>query len=216
MIKRLLLILFFLILSTNVLAREVTLQWDHSDSYYIHNNEFEGDTNVDPDTNIITLQSIAPDEGTLVRLIEIDEDAVLPEGLVENYNYYIRDNAGNDCKLSTTDSDDDIVDITGLGSDTLAITYNELLGYIVYWGTASRTYANSVNIGLFTAYSIAIPDNGLTYFFAVTSVNQKGLESDFSNEVNTYVFKHTYKFYITIPSSKFIIIAPSGRELKNL
>jgi hypothetical protein len=62
--------------------------------------------------------------------------------------------------------------------------------YVVYWGANSGDYTyNSENngdyIGLGTEYSISIPDDGLTYFFAVTAVDISGLESDFSNEVNT-------------------------------
>lgn len=58
--------------------------------------------------------------------------------------------------------------------------------YIVYWGTESGNYtSNSGNTGLGTRYERDIPDDGQTYYFAVTAVNEAGLESDFSNEVNT-------------------------------
>jgi hypothetical protein len=58
--------------------------------------------------------------------------------------------------------------------------------YIVYWGVAQGVYtSNSGNIGLATEYKIVIPDGDQLYFFAVTAVDTAGLESDFSNEVNT-------------------------------
>ncbi len=58
--------------------------------------------------------------------------------------------------------------------------------YIVYWGLSSGDYAdNSGNIGLVTEYTVEIPDDGRIYFFAVTAVDTSGLESDYSNEVNT-------------------------------
>ncbi|MBN1907368.1 MAG: hypothetical protein JW927_19980, partial [Deltaproteobacteria bacterium] len=61
----------------------------------------------------------------------------------------------------------------------------DLSHYIVYWGTMSGNYtSNSGNIGLVTEYSVTIPDEG-QYFFAVTAVDDAGLESDFSNEVFT-------------------------------
>ena len=61
--------------------------------------------------------------------------------------------------------------------------------YVVYWGVNPGVYAyNSVDkgdyIGLTTEYSVEIPDDGYTYFFAVTAVDVTGLESDFSNEVS--------------------------------
>lgn len=62
----------------------------------------------------------------------------------------------------------------------------DLSHYIVYWGTESREYDfNSGNIGLVTEYSVTLPDNGEDYYFAVTAVDEAGLESDYSNEVNT-------------------------------
>ncbi len=61
----------------------------------------------------------------------------------------------------------------------------DLSHYVVYWGTSSGNYtSNSGNIGLVTEYSVIIPDEGV-YFFAVTAVDTAGLESDYSNEVNT-------------------------------
>ena len=60
----------------------------------------------------------------------------------------------------------------------------DLSHYIVYWGITRGDYtSNSGNIGLVTEYSVEIPDDGLIYYFAVTAVDDAGLESDFSNEV---------------------------------
>ncbi len=62
----------------------------------------------------------------------------------------------------------------------------DLSHYIVYWGNSSGNYIeNSGNIGLTTEYTVDIPDDGKKYYFAVTAVDEAGLESDFSNEVNT-------------------------------
>ncbi len=62
----------------------------------------------------------------------------------------------------------------------------DLSHYVVYWGTASRVYTvNSGSIGLVTTYKRQLPDDGKIYYFAVTAVDTAGLESDFSNEVNT-------------------------------
>ena len=62
----------------------------------------------------------------------------------------------------------------------------DLSHYIVYWGIVSGAYTfNSGNIGLVTEYTVSIPDDNKTYFFAVTAVDTAGLESDYSNERNT-------------------------------
>jgi hypothetical protein len=62
----------------------------------------------------------------------------------------------------------------------------DLSHYIVYWGVEPGVYTNnSGNIGLVTEYKTIIPDGDQVYFFAVTAVDTAGLESDFSNEVNT-------------------------------
>lgn len=62
----------------------------------------------------------------------------------------------------------------------------DLSHYIVYWGLEPGVYNyNSGNIGLVTEYTITGLDDDKIYFFAVTAVDSSGLESDFSNEVNT-------------------------------
>lgn len=63
---------------------------------------------------------------------------------------------------------------------------SDLDHYIVYWGATSGDYSNnSGDIGLVTEYSVEIPDDDQVYYFAITAVDESGLESDFSNEVST-------------------------------
>lgn len=59
-----------------------------------------------------------------------------------------------------------------------------VVGYKMYWGVASSTYTNMVDAG--NAMSVSIPGlvEGTTYFFAATSYDTFGLESDWSNEVS--------------------------------
>lgn len=57
-----------------------------------------------------------------------------------------------------------------------------LVGYRIYYGTASRTYSNTVPVGLVTNVSISGLVEGTTYFFAATAIDNQGLESRFSSE----------------------------------
>jgi hypothetical protein len=62
----------------------------------------------------------------------------------------------------------------------------DLAGYKVYWGTASHSYSNSVQIdnpGL-SSYVVEGLAASSTYYFAVTAVNSLGVESTLSNEAS--------------------------------
>jgi hypothetical protein len=62
----------------------------------------------------------------------------------------------------------------------------DVIGYKVYYGTASRTYSAPISLGRQTTYTVTGLAAG-TYYFAVTAFNNSGLESAFSNEVSTTV-----------------------------
>jgi hypothetical protein len=72
---------------------------------------------------------------------------------------------------------------------------SDLAGYIIYYGTASRTYSLlSTGVGLSGDGSTGIPSkiisgllDGTTYYFGVTAYDATGNESTFSGEVSTSV-----------------------------
>lgn len=72
---------------------------------------------------------------------------------------------------------------------------SDLAGYIVYYGTASRTYSlMSTSIGLPGDGSTGTPSkiisgllDGTTYYFGVTAYDATGNESTFSSEVTSLV-----------------------------
>jgi hypothetical protein len=62
-----------------------------------------------------------------------------------------------------------------------------LSGYKIYYGTASRTYILSINVGNTTTYTVNNLSAG-TYYFALTAYyTSTEVESGFSNEVSTTV-----------------------------
>lgn len=81
--------------------------------------------------------------------------------------------------------------LSGTGSVTLAWDYtcgttNDVVGYRVYYGAASRTYTSNVSVYLCTnrvATVTNLPRN-VIHYFAATAFDSSGLESDFSSEVS--------------------------------
>ena len=64
-----------------------------------------------------------------------------------------------------------------------ANTETNLAGYRLYYGGASRSYTNVVNVGNALSAPLNLLEGG-TYYFAVTAINIQGAESDFSAEVS--------------------------------
>jgi Fibronectin type III domain len=56
-------------------------------------------------------------------------------------------------------------------------------GYRLYYGVSSRTYTNVIDVGNATSGTVSNLVDSTRYFFAVTSYDVAGLESDFSDEV---------------------------------
>lgn len=59
-----------------------------------------------------------------------------------------------------------------------------ITNYNVVYGVGSGQYTNRTAVGLATNTTVTLPSRGVTFFFAVTAVENHGLESPFSNEVN--------------------------------
>lgn len=58
-----------------------------------------------------------------------------------------------------------------------------IAGYRVYYGTASRDYATTVDVGNIITFESPDLATGMVYYFAVTAYNTHNLESDYSDEV---------------------------------
>jgi hypothetical protein len=59
----------------------------------------------------------------------------------------------------------------------------DLAGYKVYYGTSSREYINSVDVGNVTSYRLDNLLEDVIFYVAVTAYDTAGNESDFSEEV---------------------------------
>src|SRR5262245_35490574 len=60
---------------------------------------------------------------------------------------------------------------------------DSVVGYTVFYGSASGYYEYSMPVGTATNATIAYLENGTTYFFTVTAYNDDGVQSDPSNEI---------------------------------
>ncbi len=63
-------------------------------------------------------------------------------------------------------------------------TEDDLAGYRVYYGTESRNYQTTLDVGLDTFKVVANLQAGIRYYFAVTAYDTANNESDFSEEVS--------------------------------
>ena len=57
-----------------------------------------------------------------------------------------------------------------------------VVGYNIYYGSATGVYTNEVNCGNVTNFTISGLVSGVTYHFVATTYSSSGLESPFSNE----------------------------------
>lgn len=58
------------------------------------------------------------------------------------------------------------------------------VGYYIYYGGASHTYTNKIDVGLNTNFVVSGLEPGNTYYFAVTSYTADGVESTPSGELS--------------------------------
>ena len=61
----------------------------------------------------------------------------------------------------------------------------DIAGYLLSYGTTSRQYTGTIDVGNVTVYQFSEPDPSATYYLALRAYNTAGLISDYSNEVVT-------------------------------
>jgi fibronectin type 3 domain-containing protein len=73
----------------------------------------------------------------------------------------------------------------------------DLAGYKVYYGTASRTYSQNIDVGNVTTYAVNNLTDGATYYFAVTAYDTSSNESAYSNEASKTITPQQYTLTVT-------------------
>lgn len=105
--------------------------------------------------------------------------------------------------------------LPALKAASVALTWNPsidptVVGYKIHYGAASQVYTNSIDVGNVTNYTITGLADATTYYFAATSYDSNGVESDFSNEIEVTTSQATNASFV-IASPKFQNDSVSGQ-----
>jgi len=78
--------------------------------------------------------------------------------------------------------------VTATGDGSVDLSWNantepDFWGYKLYYGTSSRNYTTTLNLGNRLSYQVTGLTNGTTYYFALTAYDTSMNESGYSNEV---------------------------------
>jgi hypothetical protein len=79
-----------------------------------------------------------------------------------------------------------VITVVAAGQVTLIWDPNnesDLAGYRIYYGIASRSYDNVIDVGNTETCTVTSLIPGVTYYFAATAYNTSELESEYSNEI---------------------------------
>jgi hypothetical protein len=91
----------------------------------------------------------------------------------------------------------------------------DIAGYKLYYGSATGSYTNDIDVGNVTTTTLSGLVNGVTYYFAATAYDTLGLESGYSGEVN-YTVPSTNAppaILLTSPSNGASYAAPATINL---
>ncbi len=88
-----------------------------------------------------------------------------------------------------------------------ANTEPSLAGYKIYYGTASRDYDWSIDVGKATTYTVSNLTDGVTYYFAAKAYNTSKAESPYSDEA----IQNTCTYSISPTSAQFSASGGTGK-----
>ena len=87
-----------------------------------------------------------------------------------------------------------------------------LVGYQLYYGTSSRNYSNIVPVGTGASATVSGLTPGVTYYFSVTSVNELGMESGYSDEISYTVPTTRPRLQLLPLPSKQVLLRITGQR----
>jgi hypothetical protein len=105
-----------------------------------------------------------------------------------------------------------VLGVVGPASVSLAWDRNpeaDVVGYRIYYGLSSRQYTNSIYVGNLTTGVVPGLSNGVPYFFAMTSLDATGLESDYSSEV-AVTPNGGFGLKVRIPANRQSVLTVAG------
>ena len=88
---------------------------------------------------------------------------------------------------------------------------SSVVGYKAYYGVASRSYTNLIDVGNATRVTVPGLVEGTTYFFAASAYNILGLESVFSDELSYTVPVSPAKLQILVATNGQVVLTVMGR-----
>ncbi len=86
----------------------------------------------------------------------------------------------------------------------------DLAGYKIYYGTASRTYSQPIDVGNVTTYFMGGFADGKTYYFAVKAYDTARNESGYSIEASKTFPAQTFALTVSKAGSGTIVSSPMG------
>jgi hypothetical protein len=92
-----------------------------------------------------------------------------------------------------------------------------VVGYNLYFGPASRTYTNMIQVGGANLATISNLVSGVPYYFAATSYDAAGLESDYSDEASYGAITNIFNLPPTLdPLGDLTLPENAGLQIINL
>jgi len=79
-------------------------------------------------------------------------------------------------------------------------TESDVAGYRIYYGSSSKSYSGSVDVGNVTSYHLTGLKKGETYYISVSAYNTSGSESSYSSEVSGVATETTLPVSETPPT----------------